>query len=57
MFKSFYDGISGLGDKRIELLNKLYPTIDSLKNASIEELKQIIPEKSAIELYNKIRGK
>ena len=56
MYKSVYDGIDGLGLKRCELLNKAYPTINDLKNASIAELKQIIPAKVAIELYNKIRG-
>jgi len=56
MYKSIYDDIEGLGAKRVEQMNKAYPTMDELKNATIDELKQIIPEKSAIVLYNKLKG-
>ena len=57
MFASIFDNISGLGEKRIELLVKTYPTISELKNASLIELEQIIPKESANALYNKLRGK
>lgn len=56
MFASVFDDIPGLGDKRIELLVKTYPTLTDLKNASIVELEQIIPKDSAKTLYNKLRG-
>jgi len=55
MYKSFYDDIPGIGQKRIELLNKSFPTFEDLKNANIDEFKQIIPENIAILLYNKIK--
>ena len=56
MFKSIYDDIAGLGSIRIEQLNKTYPTIVDLKNASLEEFEQIIPKKQANLLYNKLKG-
>ena len=55
MYKSIYDDIEGIGPKRIEQMNKAYPSLNDLKNATIDEFKQIIPEKSAIALYNKLR--
>ena len=56
MHASIFDDIKGIGEKRKEILRKNYPTIDALKNASIEELKQILPPEVAIALYNKIRS-
>ena len=56
MFASIFDNIPGLGDKRIESLVKIYPTMSDLKNASLIELEQIIPKESAKTLYNKLRG-
>lgn len=56
MFVSIFDNIPGLGDKRIESLVKIYPTMSDLKNASLIELEQIIPKESAKTLYNKLRG-
>ena len=55
MNKSIYDEIKGIGNKRKEILKKNYPTLDDLKNASIEELSQILPSNVAIELKNKIK--
>lgn len=57
MFASVFDNIPGLGEKRTELLIKIYPTIAELNNVSLIELEQIIPKESAIALYNKLRGK
>ncbi len=57
MFASIFDDIPGLGEKRIELLIKTYPSIAELKNVSLFELEQIIPKESANALYNKLRGK
>ncbi len=56
MHASIFDGVKGIGEKRKEILRKNYPTIDALKNASIEELKQILPPEAAVALYNKIRS-
>lgn len=54
MFKSVFDDIEGIGQKRKELLSKTYPTIVDLTNATSEELKQILPDNVAILLYNKL---
>ena len=54
MTASILDGIPGLGDKRKEMLYKSYPDITLLKDASIEELSQILPRDVAIDLHNKL---
>ena len=56
MTKSILDDIKGIGSHRKETINKIYKDINELKNASIEELSQILPEESAIELYNKLHN-
>ena len=52
MTVSIFDKVKGLGAKRRELIQHFYPDINSLKEASIEELSQILPSEVAIELYN-----
>lgn len=51
---SILDDIPGLGDRRKEMLFRAYPDIDKLKNASIEELSQILPLEVAQSLFNKL---
>lgn len=46
-FETIYDDIPGIGKKRRIQLLSTYPTLDSLKSVTLEELKQIIPEESA----------
>ena len=46
-FETIYDDIPGIGKKRRVQLLSAYPTLDSLKSVTLEELKQIIPEESA----------
>lgn len=46
-FETIYDEIPGIGKKRRIQLLSAYPTLDSLKSVTLEELKQIIPEESA----------
>ncbi|MBQ1477924.1 MAG: excinuclease ABC subunit C, partial [Erysipelotrichaceae bacterium] len=54
MYKSFLDGIEGLGPGyRKKLLNK-YKTITAVKGLSLEELQSVLPQKVALRLYNKI---
>ena len=53
-FSSKLDGIEGLGEKRKEIIYRSYPDISLLKNASLEELGQILPKEVAINLYNKL---
>ena len=54
MKSSLLDGIKGLGDKRKELINRAYPDINLLKEATVEELSQLLPKEVAEELYNKL---
>jgi excinuclease ABC subunit C len=55
MHTDVFYGIKGLGERRKETLRKHYPTIDSLKQASLEELKQLLPDEVAVSLFNRIR--
>ncbi|NLB48269.1 MAG: excinuclease ABC subunit C [Erysipelotrichia bacterium] len=54
MKSSLLDGIKGLGSKRKEMLNKAYPDINLLKQASIEQLNQLLPKEVALALYAKL---
>ena len=54
MKSSILDDIKGLGDKRKELINKAYPDIAFLKEATIEELSQLLPKEVAEALYMKL---
>ncbi|MDD7598229.1 MAG: excinuclease ABC subunit UvrC [Bacilli bacterium] len=50
IYKTIYDDIKGIGKKRKEMLLSLYPTKEALSQASIEELKQIVPLEIACRL-------
>ena len=54
VFNSIFDNIKGLGEKRKEKLVKAFPSIKELKEATLEEIKQIIPEDVANELFAKL---
>ena len=54
MTKSILDDIPGLGRKRKDILIKAFDDINAIKNASLEELKQYIPESVAILLIEKL---
>ena len=56
MTVSIFDEVKGLGNKRRELLSKFYPDISSLKEATVEELAQILPQEVAKSLYNKLHN-
>ncbi len=49
---SILDNIDGIGPKRRNMLLKKYKTITRLKELSLEELKEILPDNVAIELYD-----
>ena len=51
---SYLDDVPGLGPKRKEMIYRAYSDIDKLKNASIEELSQFLPNDVATTLFNKI---
>ena len=52
--KSILDDIEGLGPKRKQLILDHYSDIDSLKNATVEELSQYLPKEVAIKVKEKI---
>ncbi len=54
MRASILDGVKGLGAKRRELINKAYPDITLLKEATVEELSQLLPKDVAEDLFNKL---
>ncbi len=54
--ESIFDNIEGLGKKRREMIEKAYSDISLLKEASLEELKQILPEPVALNLFNKLHS-
>ena len=54
MKSSLLDNVEGLGDKGKEKIYRAYQDINLLKEASLEELEQILPKKVALNLYNKI---
>jgi len=53
---SILDNIDGIGEKRKKDLLKKYKTIDNMKQASLEELKQFLPSNVAINFYNYLRS-
>lgn len=52
MYASIFSKVNGIGLKRQEMLTLRYPTSDLLKEASINELSQIIPQKLAENLFD-----
>ena len=54
MKSSLLDDVPGLGDKGKEKVYRAYQDINLLKEATLEELEQILPKKVALNLYNKI---
>ncbi len=54
---SVLDNINGLGEVRKKKLIKKYGSVTKIKEASIEELKELIPENVAIELHEFLKSK
>ncbi len=54
-YRSPLDDITGLGKKRKTALLRRFKSLSKIKEASIEELKEVLPEKVAIEVYNKLK--
>ena len=54
--KSILDDIEGLGTKRKQIILDHYTDIDSLKNATVEELSQYLPREVAIRIKDKINS-
>ncbi len=55
LFKTTLNEISNLGKKRIEKLLLKFETIEKIKEASVDELSQVVPRKIAIEIKNKLK--
>ena len=53
VFKTIYDDIKGIGDKRRQKLLDIYPTMESLEGIKMEELSQLVPEEAAQEILFK----
>ena len=53
---SVLDNINGIGEKRKKELIKKYGSILKMKNISVEELCEILPEKTAKELYEFLKN-
>lgn len=54
--KDVFSNVPGLGPVRKEALRKHYPTIDSLKSASLSELRQLLPDEVARRLYEAVKA-
>ena len=50
------DNIPGIGEKRKAEIFRRFKTMKAVKNASLEELEKILPQKTAEELYKKYHG-
>jgi len=50
--ESILSNIEGIGEKRKLMLMKKYRSVSNMKQASVDELNEILPDKVAIELYN-----
>lgn len=53
VISSELDSIKGIGEKRRTLLLKKFGSVERIKKASIDELKEIVPEKIAVEIIGK----
>lgn len=54
--KSILDEIEGIGPKRKKLLLKEFKSFKGMKEASVEELSKVVPQKVAEELYEAIHA-
>lgn len=54
MTKSIFDSVKGIGRRRREILEKAFPDINALRNATIEELQQYLPLDVAIALSTEL---
>ncbi len=55
-FSSLLDDIPGIGEKRKNTLLKKYSSMKKMKEASLEELKEILPDDIAYNLYEFLRN-
>ena len=53
---SILDNIPGIGDKRKKMLIKSYSNMSKMKEATLDELKEILPDDVAYNLYEFLKG-
>ena len=54
-FATFYDDINGVGIKKKRQLLDRFPTLESLNEASYEDIKALVGEKVANNIYDKLK--
>ena len=54
--KSLFDDIPGFGPKRRQLIEQTYRSLDELRQASLQELEQMLPSQVALALYRKLQN-
>ena len=54
LINSFLDDIVGIGDKRKKILLKKFGSVSKMKEASIDDLSEILPQDIAKSLYEKL---
>ena len=57
MFSSIFDDINGIGEKRKNKLLNHFKSYKRIKEASVEELENVLPHNIALELYENIHNK
>ena len=55
LMSSYLDEVEGIGTKRKKELLKRFGSVVKIKAATIEELKEVLPEKVATDLYNMLK--
>ena len=53
---SVLDNIPGIGDKRKKILLKKYSSMNKMREATLDELKELLPSDTAYNLYEFLRG-
>ena len=53
---SVLDNVPGIGDKRKKMLLKKYSSMNKMKEATLDELKEILPNDTAYNLYEFLKG-
>lgn len=53
LYKTIYDDIPGIGEKRRNKLLELYPSMESLEDITLQELSQVVPGLAAQEILKK----
>ncbi len=54
---SSLDSIAGIGEKRRRALLKRFRTVDAIRNATVEELAEVIPQNAAQAVYDRYHNK